>query len=466
MTPEPREPSRAGTTSSPTRTALATVGIALVLFAAKLGAAWASGSIGLVSTAVDSGLDLGMSLVVLAGIRLARAPADRDHPYGHGKFESVAGLVEAGVLAGVGVLVAALGVARVADPQPVGLDAWMVAVLAASAAVGAERGYTLWTRGREHASTALSVDAWHYATDVVTTLVGLAGAGLATAGYPWADGAAAVVVGGFLAAGSVHVGWRAAGDLVDRVPPTLTERVEAAIREVDGVEGLGRVRVRGAGPDTFVDATVEVPRSLGMEPAHDVMDDVEAAVADELGGADVTVHAEPAAPRETAIAELKALAARSPDVLGIHEILVDRIGDELYVDCHVEVAQHLTLDEGHEVAQRFERQAKERVGAVAGMRTHIEPAPSHPREGEDVTESHPAVVDAVRAAIHEGPFTSSGSLALKRARGNLEAIVTACMPGEVELERAHRAAHELEHRLLGEVGGLDRVVVHVEPEGE
>jgi cation diffusion facilitator family transporter len=449
---------------SPSRTALVTVAIALTLFGAKLAAAWFSGSIGLLSTAIDSGLDLGMSLVVLLGIRLAQVPADPEHPYGHGKFESVAGLVEAGVLAAVGILVAAIGVFRVLDPEPVALDAWMVAVLVVSALVGAERGYTLWTRGREHGSAALSVDAWHYATDVVTSLLGLAGAWLASRGLPWADGGAAILVGGLLAAGSVHVGWRAAGDLVDRVPPTLTERVTATVRSVDGVEAVGQVRVRGAGPDTFVDATVEIPRSVGLERAHDVMDAVELAVDEELGGADVTVHAEPVAARETALTELKVLAAREADIVGIHEILVDEIGGELYVDCHVEVDQDVSLAEAHAIAQRFETRAKREITPVAGLRTHIEPAPRDPREGEDVTEEHPALVEAIRTAIEEGPFTGSGSIALKRAHRNLEAVITARLAGETSLEQAHRAAHELEHHVLGEIGGLDRVVVHVEPE--
>jgi cation diffusion facilitator family transporter len=463
MTAEPE--ARGEGLPSPTQTASVTVAIALVLFAGKLAAAWASGSIGLLSTAVDSGLDLGMSLVVLAGIRLAQVPADPEHPYGHGKFESVAGLVEAGVLAAVGILVAAIGVFRVLDPEPVALDAWMVAVLVVSALVGAERGYTLWTRGREHGSAALSVDAWHYATDVVTSLLGLAGAWLASRGLPWADGGAAILVGGLLAAGSVHVGWRAAGDLVDRVPPTLTERLETVIRGVDQVETVDQVRVRGAGPDTFVDATVQIPRALGLERAHDVMDEVEGAVEAELGGADVTVHAEPVAAKESAVTELKVLAARDPDVMGIHEILVDEIGDELFVDCHVEVAEDVTLARGHEIAQRFERSTKRQIEPLAGMRTHIEPAPRDAREGRDVTGKHGDLVAAIEEAIEEGPFTASGPVTLKRAHENLEAVVTVGMPGDVELEMAHRAAHELEHRLLGDIGGLDRVVVHVEPEG-
>lgn len=450
---------------SPSQTAVTTVLIALVLFAGKLAAAWASGSIGLLSTAIDSGLDLGMSLVVLGGIRLAQIPADPEHPYGHGKFESVAGLVEAGVLAAVGVLVATIGVVRILDPTPLVLDGWMVAVLLVSAVVGAERGYALWRGGRAHGSTALSVDAWHYGTDVVTSLVGLTGAWLATRGLAWADGGAAVIVGAFLAAGSIHVAWKAAGDLVDRVPATMTQRVESAIGAIDRVEGVERVRVRGAGPDTFVDATVLIPRALGLERAHDVMDDVEAAVEAELGGADVTVHAEPVAARETAITELKVLAARDPAILGIHEIHVDEIGGGLVVDCHVEVDDELTLEESHGIAQRFEDRVKAEVAEVEGIHTHIEPMPRDPRQGEDVTDRRPSIVERIERGIEEGRFLTPGGIEIKQAGENLEAIVTARMEPGTDLVSAHEAAEKLERRLLEALEPLDRVIVHVEPEG-
>lgn len=453
------------TDSSPLRPAAVTVAIATVLFAAKLAVALASDSVGLLSTAIDSGLDVAMSLVVLAGVFLARRPADRDHPYGHGKFENVSGLVEAGVLAAVGVLLAYAGIQRIQNPRPVVLDGWMVAVLVATMAVGAERGFSLSREGDKHSSPALSVDAWHYASDVLTAGLGLLGAWLATEGYAWADGAGALAVGLFLAGGSIHVGRQAAADLVDRVPPTLIEHLEGTIQRVEDVEAVTQVRVRSAGPDRFVDATVDVPRAMGLERAHEVMDEVEAAVREEVGDADVTVHAEPVAARETAVTTLKVLAARDPAILGIHEILIDRIGDELYVDCHVEVDQDCSLAEGHEIAQRFEAHAKEQVDAVEGMRTHIEPAPWDPREGEDVTDEHAELVATIETEIEEGPFTSWGSIQVKRAHGNLEAVVTACMPGEVGLEEAHRAAHDLELELLGELG-LDRVVVHIEPEGE
>jgi cation diffusion facilitator family transporter len=454
------------TGEGPLRPALVTVAVATVLFVAKLVVALASDSVGLLSTAIDSALDLGMSLVVLGGVVLARRPADRDHPYGHGKFESVTGLLEAGVLAAIGVLVVYVGIQRIQDPRVVTLDGWMVAVLVASMLVGAERGLSLRKQGREHDSPALSVDAWHYASDVATAGLGLVGAWAASAGYAWADGASAVLVGGFLVAGSLHVGREATADLVDRVPPSLVSRVEDAVEGVEDVEEATQVRVRGSGPNVFVDATVQVPRAMGIERAHDVMDEVELAVQAEIGQADVTVHAEPIAARETAIAELKVMAARDPEVLGIHEILVDRIEEALYVDCHVEVDQALSLSEGHAIAQRFEERVKRQVDGVAGIRTHIEPAPRDARRGEDVTDEHADVVDEVRAAIEDGPFEGAGSIALKRAHGNLEAVLTALLAGDVGLEPAHDAAHDLEHELLSRVPELDRVVVHLEPVDE
>lgn len=448
------------------RAAGGTVLIATMLFGAKMVAAVASGSVGLLSTAIDSGLDMAMSLVVLGGIFLARRPADPEHPYGHGKFESVAGLIEAGVLAGVGVIVAFYGVQRIADPRPVQLDTWIVLLLVASIVVGAERAYALSRHGEEHRSPALSVDAWHYGSDVITASLALVGAYLTTQGIAWADGASAVLVGAFLAAGSIHVGWKATADLVDRVPPDLTDRVAAVIGKVENVEGIPQVRVRGAGPDVFVDATVEIPRALGLERAHEVMDEVEAAVAEEIGDADVTVHAEPVAGRERVATTLEVLASRQPAILGIHEIYVDRLGEGLVVDCHVEVDEDLSLHTAHEIAQAFEAQAKAEIEGVVGVSTHIEPIPRHPREGREVTEDHAGIVERIEHALRQGPFTEHGPIVLKEVSGNLEAVVTACMDPELSLHTSHEAAEKLELELLSMVDGLDRVVVHVEPGSE
>lgn len=456
MTPEP----------GPAGPATVTVAIATVLFVAKLVIAYSSGSIGLLSTAIDSGLDMMMSLLVLVGVFLARRPADPGHPYGHGKFESVTGVVEAGLLAAAGVLVAFFGVRRIQNPEPVTLDVWMVAVLVVTIFVGVERGVRLAKHGEEHRSPALAVDAWHYASDAVTTSVALLGAWLASGGALWADGASAVVVGAFLALGSVHVGWKATADLVDRVPPDLTARVEGAILSVRDVEATPQVRVRPAGPDVFVDATVEVPRALDLERAHRVMDEVEAAVRREVEDADVTVHAEPVAGRESVATTLEVIASRHPAILGVHEVFVDHLGEEgedVVVDCHVEVDEALTLMEAHAVADSFESQVKEEVPAVVGVRTHIEPVPLHPREGMEVTGDHEGLVAAVRAHLQEGPFGDVGEVSLKRVGGSLEAIVTVRMPSNRSLKDAHEAAERAERSLLEGLEELRRVVIHVEP---
>lgn len=446
------------------RVALWTVALALGLFVAKLAAALASDSIGVVSTAVDSGLDLLIALTVYAGVRLARLPADREHPYGHGKFENVAGLAEAGILAATGVIVGFFAVQRILDPPPVRADAWVIGVMVVAILVDAERAWTLRKATREHRSPALEADTWHFTSDLITTAVVLVGLYLGTRGYPRADGVAALVVALFIVGGSVYVAWRSVGGLVDRIEPRVLERVRRAIERVEAVEGTPQVRVRGAGPDLFVDATVEIPRAMGMEKAHRVMDDVEAAVRDEIGQADVTVHAEPVEAREDAATKLKVLAARERGILGIHEIFVDDLDGGLVVDCHVEVDEDLTLEQAHDIAQAFEAMVKDTIPEVVGMRTHIEPMPRHPRSGEDVTARHDELVERIEASIAAEPFAGPGPIVIKRVGQRLEAIVTAIAPGEISLERAHEAAESLERVLHAKLPELDRVVVHVEPE--
>ncbi len=444
------------------RQAGVTVVLTTLLFGGKLVAAVLSDSIGVVSTAIDSGLDLIISLTVLVGIRTAQRPPDPDHPYGHGKFENVAGLSEAGLLAATGVIVGFLAIERILDPPEINVGPVVIGVLVVSMLVAAERAWSLSRAAQDHRSPALQVDTWHYLSDLITTGVVLIGLYAAQRIDPRADGVAALIVGVFIVAGSVYVGYQAVGGLVDRVEPRLVLRVERAIQSVDDVEGTPQVRMRGAGPDLFVDATVEVPRSMGIERAHEVMDEVEQAVRDELGEADVTVHAEPVQASESIVTTLEVLASRDPAVLGIHEIFVDELDDGLVIDCHVEVDEALTLHEAHTIAQRFEAQVKRTVPGVVGMRTHIEPMPTAPRVGQDVTATFDELVERIEASI-QPPFDSLGGISVKRVAGRLEVVVSVTMEGSMPLERAHEASERFEHRLMGKLPEVDRIVVHVEP---
>lgn len=278
------------------RTAAISFLIAMVVLVVKAGAWWASGSVVLMADAAESSLDLVTALLLLAAVRFASRPADRSHPFGHSKAEYFsAGFQGALVLAaGVGVGVDGLSTLWAPhQPQELGL-ALALSVLATALNVG----LAMWLIrvGRRFRSPALQADGRHNLADVVTTVGGWTGLGLAWATGWWIlDPIVALLV-------AVHILWTGftlvrssvAGLMDTSLPEDELERLTLALHGAlaPGTH-LERMRSRRSARRSFVDVVLVVPGSTSVETAHALCDRLETAAAAVHPGIDVHIHVEP-----------------------------------------------------------------------------------------------------------------------------------------------------------------------------
>lgn len=251
---------------------------------------WSTGSLAVISDAIHSLTDLSNNIVALIILRLASAPPDREHPYGHRKFETLAVFGLATLLT-VLALQIALRAIEYSD-RPVSRHGWalatMIGVLAVNIVVAVWQGY--WAR-RLH-SDLLRADARHTLTDVLMTLVVIVGWQLAALGYVWLDTVFAL--------GVAVVVLLLAYDLFKRVVPVLVDRIaeapetlSQAIRAVPGVRRVRRIRSRWIGSAPAVDVIITVDAHLSTHAAHAIADAIERTLAGQFAMQDVTVHIEP-----------------------------------------------------------------------------------------------------------------------------------------------------------------------------
>ncbi len=269
----------------------------LLLSVAKIGIGWIGQSQALVADGVHSASDLVSDGLVLAAARWGAQDADDNHPYGHGRIETVAtGLVGALLLLVAGGFVVDAS-ARLLDPERLLSPAWFVLLAAALSLLAKEClfRYTLGVARRLN-SPLLAANAWHHRSDALSSVVVLVGVSGALLGWPWLDAVAAIVVAGLVA----RMGWRflveALAELVDTGLSVARQReLEALIRGVAGVRGVNRLRSRSMAGQTFIDVEILLDRRLSLTDA----DQIATAVADRLLGevsevADVTVVPRPA----------------------------------------------------------------------------------------------------------------------------------------------------------------------------
>jgi len=282
--------------------ALTSVGAAVLLTSMKVVVGLATGSIGILSEAAHSGIDLLAALMTFWAARASSKPPDSDHLYGHGKIENFSALFETGLLLATCVWIAyEAGKRLVFGGGHVEATVWSFVVMAISIGVDLSRSRALASVARRHRSQALEADALHFSTDVwssTVVILGLLGVWFSQrTGLAWlarADSVAALGVACIAALISIRLGRKAVGDLLDTAPTGLLERIARAASDVEEVVGVSQVRVRRSGPKTFADVILQVARGLPVERAHEIAHRAEDAIHAAVLDVDVMVHTEPA----------------------------------------------------------------------------------------------------------------------------------------------------------------------------
>jgi cation diffusion facilitator family transporter len=282
------------------KAAAAAVSIAYnaTLIVLKVGAAIVTGSVAILSEALNSTVDLTASVIAFVAVRRADEPADVEHPYGHEKLESVAASIEGVLIIGGAVFIVVESAGRLAsgdtEVESLGVG---IAVIAFSTVTAAAVSLFLRRQARKHDSPALEGDAAHLGADAITSAgVLIALALVELTGAEELDAVIAIALSGLIVFTGLNIIRRAAGILVDESPPPEEmDRIEAAIARARPPEVVGyhRLRARRAARRRYIDLHVQFRHGTTLERAHALAHALRAEIEAELGDAEVLIHVEP-----------------------------------------------------------------------------------------------------------------------------------------------------------------------------
>jgi cation diffusion facilitator family transporter len=433
-----------------------------------------TGSLGVLSEALHSGLDLIAAIITFLSVRMSDQPADEKHPYGHGKFENFSAFVETGLL-----LLTALYIIyeafnrlffRSVHIEP---SITAIVILLIALAVDVTRARALSHVARKYSSDALEADALHFSTDVWSTMVVIAGVGLVWVGETWnlpslvyADAIAALAVSAVILWVGSRLGRRTVDALLDAAPEGLQQEIARAIARMDGVLDVDRVRVRRAGSRHFVDATVSVARTASLEQVHELSDAIEKRVG-EIVPSDVMVHAEPRAPQGEHLFEaIRAVAQRMG--LGIHDLSALQQQGKLFVELHLEVDENLSLREAHRQATNLEEGIRELRDGPIDVNIHIEPLGRHIATPDSGAGEMKQLSRSVEAFLNSLPaeFDELVNCHDVRTRQVAHHILVSChctMKGALPITQIHDVLATLEDRVKERFPQIHRVTIHPEP---
>ncbi len=291
----------AGRVSKGYQSMLASLAVNILLAAVKIIAGVLGSSYALIADGIESTMDIFASMVVLGGIKIGSLPPDKNHPYGHGKAETLAAMaVSLGLLAAA-IIIAVESIKEIHTPHHAPA-AFTLIVLVGVVLIKELMFRRLSSVGHSLNSLSIQTDAWHHRSDALTSLAAFIGISIALIfgkGYESADDWAALAASGIIAFNGIYLLTHAVRELMDHaVNPETETSIRTVAGQIEGVVAIEKCRVRKSGLQLFVDIHVEVPANMTVAKAHGIAHQVkDALIATSLGIADVLVHIEPARDR-------------------------------------------------------------------------------------------------------------------------------------------------------------------------
>jgi len=429
-------------------------------------------SLGILSEAAHSGLDLIAALVTLLSVRVSDKPADAEHQYGHGKVENFSAFIETGLLLLTCVWIVWEAVRRLSGHHSVHIEPTLAAfgVMFLSMMVDWWRSRKLQKIADKYESQALEADALHFSTDIFSSGVVAVGLALVWAGSRWqipwlmkSDPIAALLVSGVIVYVSSRLARRTIDALLDAAPAGYRGRIIDAALNVSGVIEVERARIRRAGNRYFADLTVGLARNVTFQRSGQVVAEITRAVREIMPEADVVIHS---VPRETGheniFDRIRAVAARNN--FSVHDVSVQDLGGRLHVEQHLELDENLSLKDAHDVVTVLEAEIRGEVPEISSILTHIESEPSTIESGNTVVRD--AVLEQkLKPIVTEFPeVVDMHDVEIKRVRGKVYMSCHCTMSDELPLSRVHDISTELEIRFKQAAPELFKVLIHPEPQ--
>ena len=276
------------------KVALISVFAAVFLTGFKIIIGILTGSLGILSEALHSGLDLVAAIITYFSVRLSDKPADSDHRYGHGKIENLSALIETFLLLITCAWIIFEAVSRlVSGNTHIEINKWSYIVVISSIIIDFNRSRMLFRVAKKHNSQALEADAIHFSTDIWSSSVVLFGLVCANFGWYFADSVSALGVASIVLFVSYKLGKRSIDVLLDKAPAETIAIVENTLANYPEVKHFHDLKVRTAGADTFIKFNIHLEPDLSLRQVHELCDKIEKELGELIARSEIYIHAEP-----------------------------------------------------------------------------------------------------------------------------------------------------------------------------
>ncbi len=462
------------------KAAFTSVIAAVFLTAVKVVVGIFTGSLGILSEAAHSILDLCAAVVTFFAVRFSDKPADKEHTYGHGKIESFSALLETLLLLATCAWIIYEAVKRIVLGKTLEVSgtAWGVGIMLLSIVINLSRARVLKKTAKKYGSQALEADALHFDSDVWSSLVVIGGLICVALGdyfkitfLHYGDPLAALGVSVLVIVVSIKLGKRTVDVLLDTAPKGMVSDILRLVNSVQGVLDVDNVRVRPSGTDYFIDLNVGINRNESHRVVHSIIHEIREKLRNEIPNSDIVVGTYPVDIGGVEDMEVyhavKKVVDRFPVCTNIHNIHVYEVSGGKYISIHLEVKEDMNVKSSHDLSHEIDKLIKSDIKDVRDVNVYIECAKLSYIQAEDVTGQSQGLVEEIERLINKVPEKLNCHDIKVYEQGSKKTIFLHCeLNGNYTTEKVDRISKNIISKIKRNIKDIESIHIHVEPIGE
>jgi cation diffusion facilitator family transporter len=420
-----------------------------------------SNSLALITDSIHALLDSVVTLVLLLAARMAMKPPDAEHTYGHGKIESLGGLIGGIVIFLIACFFIYESINRLQSPPPSILPG-LFAIIGGLYTIGIDffRIILLRKSIKKIGGATLKADFYHAFMDLGSTSVAIVGIVLVSYGLYYGDFVAALILGGLLAILSVKLVYKTALDLTDIISPELVKNVREIATSTEGVIDANPILMRRSGDTFFADITISLRGDTSFDKAHEISNNVESNIKNNISNATITIHFEPNWKNVPLDAKILDIAKNVDGVKGVHNVITHKTKGKTYCNLHVMVDREINLLSAHKISEIIEEKIQEQIPDITHATIHLEPFVTVPENFniEDVETE-----EKIKTILEKYPeIKKIGRILSLKFENILKIDIDCSFNKELSIEKVHDLTSEIEHVIRVEIKN-SVITIHPEP---
>ena len=430
-------------------------------FLVELAFGLVSNSLGLITDSIHALLDSVVTLILLLAARLAIKPPDEEHTYGHGKIESLGGLIGGIAIFLIAIFFIYESIHRLQSPPP-SVFPGAFAIIGGVYTIGVDifRIILLKRSISKIGGTTLKADFYHAFMDLGSTLVAIIGIVLVTYGFYSGDFIAALILGGLLVGLSLKLIYKTAQELTDIISPEMVKRVRTITTDTQDVIDAGAILMRRSGDTIFADVTISIRGDTSFDKAHEISSRVEKNIKNEILNSSITIHFEPTWKNVPLDAKIYDIAKNIDGVKGVHNVITHKSMGKTYSNLHVLVDREINLELAHKISENVEEKIQERLPEMEHITIHLEPFLTIP---ENFNLEDKVAEEKIKDILNKySEIKKIGRIISLNFKNILKIDIDCSFDKDLSIEKVHDLTSEIEHLIRVEIKNAV-ITIHPEP---